>query len=76
MAWAKKAQDAGYKFDSPKHSTLKQRLDISIPPTLHGGVVRTKVFSAKELDVDEPVTLFYFDPIGTTQGKVPRSLTL
>ena len=63
MAWAKKAQDAGYKFDSPKHSTLKQRLDISIPPTLHGSVVRTKVFSAEELNVYEPVTLFYFDPI-------------
>ncbi len=73
MAWEKKArQDAGYKCNSPKHSTLKQRLDISIPPTLHGGLVITKVFSTEELEVDEPVTLFYFDLIKLLKVKFPN----
>ena len=43
MKWARKAYTSNYTFESPCHRTLKKRLDVSLPPALHGGVVQRQV---------------------------------
>ncbi len=49
------------RFSQGKDS--EATLDTCFPPSLHGGRLLSKQFSAKELYLDDPMKLWYYDPI-------------
>jgi hypothetical protein len=44
MKWARSANTEGYKFNSPSYSTLKKQMDHTLPNTINGGALKSKVF--------------------------------
>ena len=70
MCWARRAMESGYQFNAPTHRTLQKRLNEVFPPNLYGGKVLSKLFSAEELELDQSITLFYFDPLELIGAKL------
>ena len=70
MSWARRAMESGSEFNSPSHRTLQKRLNEVFPSSLYGGKVKSKLFSAEELELDHSLTLFYFDPLELISAKL------
>ena len=69
MSWACQAMESGYQFNAPTHPLQKRRNEV-FPPNLYGGKVLSKLFSAEELELDQSVTLFYFNPLELIGAKL------
>jgi hypothetical protein len=58
MKWVCSATAEGYKFNSPIYSTLKKQMNYTIPNTVNGGGLKSKViFLPEEVGSDLPVTM-------------------
>ena len=75
MTWACSATAEGYKFNSPSYSTLKIQMNYTLPNTINGGGLKSKViFLPDEVESDLPVTMWYFETSFGVVCKVsPRS---
>ena len=71
MQLACSATADGYKFDAPSYSTLKKQMDFTIPNTINGGALKSKIFLPHEVGSDLPVTMWYFEQSFGVVCKVP-----